>query len=59
MSRIIYVTREELLNKREVLLNKVGCSLEEWNRKVSVDEIQGEEWDVRSELSGIAFLLGE
>lgn len=55
----VYVTREELLAKRELILSKLGYSLEEWNRKYLADDMEGEDWVYRDELSGISFLLNE
>lgn len=56
---IIYVTREELLTRRETILNKLGYTLKEWNRKYKLEEFHDEDWVYRDELDSIRFLLGE
>jgi hypothetical protein len=53
------VTREELEDRRRVLLAELGISLDEFERLAATRTLTGREFDVKEELDEIAFLLGE
>lgn len=56
---IIIVTREQLLARREVILNELGYTLKQWNKICNNEDWMDTDWVYRDELSDISFLLGE
>lgn len=59
MAPVIEVTRDELIARRDGILNRLGLTLDEYLRRAADSELSGEEWDVRDDLDSIAFLLNE
>ena len=59
MAPIIEVTREELLARRQQILNRLGLTLEEYLQRGRESAFSGDEWDVRDDMDSIAFLLDE
>jgi hypothetical protein len=59
MSPVVTVTRSELEDRRRVLLDELGLSLEEFEALADTRTLTGHEFDVKEELDEIAFLLGE
>lgn len=53
----ITLTREQLLQRREQILNELGLTYEEWLKKVMTQGFQGKEWDYEGEMDSIDFLL--
>lgn len=58
-TKVIVVSRDELLARREVILSTLGYSLEEWNKICNNEDWRDDDWVYRDELSDIGFLLGE
>ena len=58
-TRLVTVTREELLRRRAEILTRLGQTLEEFEELMRTGTLSGAEWEAREELEGIAFLLGE
>jgi hypothetical protein len=59
MAPVVTVTREELEERRRVLLAELGISLDDFERLAATRTLTGREFDVKEELDEIAFLLGE
>lgn len=59
MTRVVEVTRDELLRRRAAILTRHGMTLAEFEERASGYELVGGQWDDLSELEKIAFLLGE
>ena len=53
------VTREELIARREEILRDLKMTLEEFEAFAEKHKLAGDEWQYRSELVGIAIMLGE
>jgi hypothetical protein len=52
------VTREELLARSEDLVRQAGMSREELHARAETYSLNGEEWELVTELEHIEFLLG-
>lgn len=59
MTRLREVSREDLLERRRTLLERLGTTHEELARRAEHGSLIGEEWAVWDELREIAFLLGD
>ncbi|HEV8558532.1 MAG TPA: hypothetical protein VGR06_19335 [Actinophytocola sp.] len=59
MTRMIPVSREELIIERDELLGQLGTTLEEFTRRARAYALVGSEWEVWSRLLDINFLLGD
>ena len=59
MAPLTTVTPEALIAQRQQILDRLGISLDEYLERAEKSELSGEEWEVREDLDGIAFLLGE
>lgn len=59
MSSVIKVTRAELLERREKILESLGVTLNEYYDHADNSELSDAEWDARDDLDTVAFLLGE
>lgn len=59
MAPVIEVTREELLARRDQILESVGATMQQYYERAEANELNGMEWGVRDDLDTIAFLLGE
>jgi len=59
MAPVVTVTREELEERRRVLLAELGISLDDFEMLAATRTLTGREFDVKEELDEIAFLLGE
>jgi hypothetical protein len=57
MTRVTKVTKEDLLARREAILQRHGVSLEEFAERAKHYTLAGDEWADWDELQGIAFLL--
>lgn len=57
MSKVTYVTREELLAQREDVLRDLGMTLEEFAELRSKYTLVGKEWHAAHDLDDIEFLL--
>lgn len=53
------VSREELQARRQVILDKLGLTLEQVRLGMPAGTMSSDEWDAFEELDQIAFLLGE
>jgi hypothetical protein len=59
MAPVVTVTREELEERRRMLLAELGISLDDFKLLAATRTLTGREFDVKEELDEIAFLLGE
>ena len=59
MAPVITVTRDELEERRRVLLAELDTTPEEFEHLAATRTLTGREFDVKEELDEIAFLLGE
>jgi hypothetical protein len=59
MAPVVTVTREELEERRRVLLAELGISLDDFELLAATRTLTGREFDVKEELDEISFLLGE
>lgn len=59
MAPVKSVARDELIARRERILDHLGLDLEEYMRRAASSELSGIEWEAREDLDSIAFLLGE
>lgn len=59
MSPLLSVTREQLIDRRDAILARLGVTLDEYMRRVDAAELSGPEWEARDDLDSIAFLLKE
>lgn len=57
MTRVTNVTKEDLLTRREAILQRHGVSLDEFAERAKQYALTGDEWADWDELQGIAFLL--
>lgn len=55
--KLVKVTREELLTRRDGVLERLGMPLEEFNRLRESDALAGDEWFAAEDLDEIEFLL--
>lgn len=53
------LTQEQLLKRREAILDLLGLTHKEWISKEMNQGFEGKEWDYESEMDAIDFLLGE
>lgn len=56
--RTIERTRDELVARRARVLHDLGMSREQFRERVREGSLSPAEWEARSELEEIAFLLG-
>ncbi|NKE56314.1 hypothetical protein FXN61_05525 [Lentzea sp. PSKA42] len=59
MTRVVDVTREQLLERRDAILKRHDTTLEALSAKAASFELAGDEWEAWDSLQEIAFLLGE
>ncbi|WP_330272296.1 hypothetical protein OG205_35770 [Lentzea sp. NBC_00516] len=59
MTKVVDVTREQLLERREAILKRHDTNLETLSEKAANFELAGEEWEAWDSLQEIAFLLGD
>jgi hypothetical protein len=59
MTRIATRSDDELRERREAILSKLGVSLDELRERAENYALVGEEHDAWEQLESIAFLLGE
>lgn len=57
--KLIVLTQEQLLKRREAILDLLGLTHKEWISKEMNQGFEGKEWDYESEMDAIDFLLGE
>jgi hypothetical protein len=57
--RTIEVTPTELATRRADVLEKLGMTREQFRERVREGSLSPSEWEARSELEQIAFLLGD
>ncbi|MBL0888146.1 hypothetical protein HGK34_17955 [Myceligenerans sp. I2] len=55
----IKVTREELEERRRVILERLGISIETLRHRASYESLSGDEWEAIDELREIGFLLDD
>lgn len=58
MSSLLEVSREALAERREMILERLGVTRDELERRARTHSISPEDWDALDELEGIEFLLG-
>ena len=59
MTRLREVTREELLERRRAVLERLGTSYEELASRADRRALVGDEWSAWDELQEIDFLVGD
>jgi hypothetical protein len=59
MAPVKDITREDLIARREEILERLGTSSEEFADTSSTKALSFEEWAAKDELETIAFLLAE
>ncbi|BBY63487.1 hypothetical protein [Mycolicibacterium helvum] len=59
MTKIETLTDDQLRDRREEILSKLGITLPELRRRAMHYALVGDEYDAWEQLSSIAFLLGE
>jgi hypothetical protein len=59
MTRLVNLTRDELLARRDEILRRHRTSLVDLARRAERFELAGDEWAAWDDLQEIAFLLGE
>lgn len=57
--RLIILTREQLLKRREAILNILGLTHKEFSLIIMNDAMEGEEWKYYTEFDAIEFLLAD
>ncbi|WP_199422868.1 hypothetical protein [Actinotalea solisilvae] len=57
--RTIEVTRDELLARREQVLDSLGTTLDALRARTRTGALSGEEWEAVAELEEISFLLND
>lgn len=57
--RTIEVTMDELLARRERVLDTLGTTLDRLRERARSGALSGEEWDAVAELEEISFLLND
>lgn len=58
MSRVVEVSHEELLRRREALASRVGMSYEELARKQRTTDLPADEWWIWQDIEAVNYLLG-
>jgi hypothetical protein len=59
MAPVIDVTREDLIERRRIILGRLGMDSSTFAELSATRTLTGEEWEAKEELDGIAFLLGD
>lgn len=59
MSQVTEVSRQELLERREAILRRLGVSHEELRDRADTSTLVADEWEAWEALRDIAFLLGD
>lgn len=59
MAPVKEVSRRDLQRRRQLILDRLGVSHDEYLRRAANSELSGEEWAARDDLDSIAFLLHE
>lgn len=59
MTRVVEVTPETLLARRDEILARVGANLEEFTERAHSYSLVGAEWEAWDELQNISFLLDD
>lgn len=59
MTPTVTLNQEQLLQRRDEILGKLGMTLEEFVEKSQKSALEGAEWQVKEELDSLTFLLGE
>lgn len=59
MSRVVEVSREELLRRREALAARVDMTYEELARKQRSNDLPADQWWVWQDIQAVNYLLGE
>ncbi|MFJ8910622.1 hypothetical protein [Amycolatopsis sp. NPDC102389] len=59
MAHVEAVTRDELLQRRDGILEQLGTDLATFTERARAFSLVGDEWDTWDELQNIAFLLGD
>lgn len=57
--KIITLTKEQLLARREAILALLGLTYKEWLAIEINDAFEGTQWDYEGEMDAIDFLLGD
>lgn len=58
MTRLREVSRDDLLERRRELLDRLGVSADELHRRAATGSLVGDEWAAWDRLRDIEFLLG-
>lgn len=58
MTRMVSVSREELIAERDALLARLDTTLDEFTHRAHAYALVGSEWEAWSRLQDIDFLLG-
>ena len=53
------VSREDLLARRQAILDRLGCSYPDLTGRAKARSLMGDEWSAWDELNEIDFLLGD
>lgn len=56
---VVTVRREDLVARRQRILERLGMSLDEFKNVAATSVLTGDQWDALEDLENIAFLLGE
>ncbi len=56
---VLQVTREELLQRKERLLQSLGMTREQLAERAESYSLTGQEWDVLTQVEDVEFLLNE
>jgi hypothetical protein len=59
MTRLREVSREDLLERRRELLDRLGLTAKELHRRATNGSLVGDEWAAWDRLRDIEFLLGD
>lgn len=59
MTRVVTVTREEMLERRQQLLDAAHTTLEDLAGRARTGDLLDDEWVLWSEIREVQFLLGE
>lgn len=59
MNRVVEVSRQELLRRREALARRVGLSYQELADKQRTQDLPANEWWIWQDIESINYLLGE
>lgn len=59
MSRVVSVSRDELIERRRKILLELGVSYEEFRSLAERSALVGREWEAWQALVDIGFLLGD